>query len=91
MVTLAMELIDRKTGPFDPSVFEDRYATALRKLVEKKAKGREVVTTPHADIPRSAEVIDLMEALKKSVSEKSKEAKTTKSSRRSTRKLTRKS
>ena len=70
MVKLATELIDRKAAPFDPSAFQDRYAVALRELVEKKAKGRKVVTTTDDDIPASAEIIDLMEALKKSVSGK---------------------
>lgn len=70
MVTLASELIEGKAAPFDPAAFEDRYALALRELVEEKAKGRKLVTTTDQDIPASAEVIDLMEALKKSVSGK---------------------
>ena len=72
MVTLATELIERKTAKFDPAAFEDRYATALRDLVEKKAKGRKVVAMEDEDVAPSAQVIDLMEALKKSVSSKAK-------------------
>ena len=67
MVALASELIERKAAPFDPSAFEDRYAVALKALVEKKAKGAKVVSKTDDDLPRSAEVVDLMEALKKSV------------------------
>jgi DNA end-binding protein Ku len=68
MVSLATELIARKTAAFDPGAFHDRYAAALRALVEEKAKGRKIVTTTAEELPPSAEVIDLMEALKKSVS-----------------------
>lgn len=74
MVSLATELIDRKSAPFDPSVFQDRYQVALKELVDEKAKGRKVVSTKDEDIPASADVIDLMEALKKSVSDKAKKA-----------------
>jgi len=86
MVTLATELIERKSVPFDPTAFEDRYAITLRELVEKKAMGRKIVATTDADITKSAEVIDLMDALKKSVSQKPKTTKTTRSSSRSRRK-----
>ena len=70
MVDLASELIERKAAPFDAGAFEDRYAVALKALVEKKAKGAKVVAKTDDDVPRSAEVVDLMEALKKSVSAK---------------------
>src|SRR5690606_20268201 len=44
MVGLAGELIERKSKPFDASVFKDSYADALRELVERKRKGKAVVT-----------------------------------------------
>ena len=68
LVSLAAELIERKRAPFDPAAFSDRYSAALRQLVEEKAKGRETVSTTAEELPPSAEIIDLMEALKKSVS-----------------------
>lgn len=72
LIKLASELISGKSAPFDPTAFEDRYAVALRDLVDEKAKGRKLVTTRDEDVPASAEIIDLMEALKKSVSGKPK-------------------
>jgi DNA end-binding protein Ku len=65
MVELAGDIIDKMTASFDPDEFEDRYETALRKLVEAKAKGRK---PPAAKEEREkAPVIDLMAALKKSL------------------------
>lgn len=72
LIKLASELINGKSAPFDPGAFEDRYAAALRDLVDEKAKGRKLVTARQEDIPASAEIIDLMDALKKSVSGKPK-------------------
>ena len=64
-LSLAKELIKRKAAKFAPEKFKDGYEAALRELVEAKVK--------HAPIPRdvpapkSAKVINLMDALKKSV------------------------
>jgi DNA end-binding protein Ku len=68
MIDLAKELIERKSAKFDPAAFTDRYAAALRELVEEKRKGRNVVEI-ESDGPqqRSGQVVDLMEALKKSL------------------------
>lgn len=67
MLALATELIDRKTKPFDASAFKDSYADALRALIEEKRKGHEIVVDD-TDVRREpGKVIDLMEALRKSV------------------------
>ena len=66
MVDLATELIERKSGRFRPEVFEDHYATELRKLIEQKARGKEIVVEPEAESDRS-NVVDLMEALRNSL------------------------
>jgi DNA end-binding protein Ku len=64
MVKLAKQLIERMTGPFDPTMFEDRYQAALHELVQSKLKGVE----PHLPEPKqTGQVINLFEALKKSV------------------------
>jgi len=69
LVDLATELIDRKTAPFQPEKFEDNYARALQELVEQRRQGQHVVGVDARDQPkRGAEVIDLMDALKRSVS-----------------------
>jgi DNA end-binding protein Ku len=64
-LSLAKELIKRKSAKFAPEKFKDEYEAALHELVEAKVK--------HAPIPReeparkSAKVINLMDALRKSV------------------------
>lgn len=63
---LAKRLIEQKEADFKPDLFEDRYETAVRELIEQKRKGKRIVTTAEAPKP-TAEVIDLMEALRKSV------------------------
>jgi DNA end-binding protein Ku len=65
MVELAGEIVEKMAGKFDPDKFEDRYETALRKLVEAKAKGRKPPAAKEEGAP--APVIDLMAALKKSL------------------------
>jgi DNA end-binding protein Ku len=73
LLDLATTLIDKKTAPFKPAEFHNRYVEALERLIEKKRKARggkrilEDVGEP--DRPSGANVIDLMAALKKSVGE----------------------
>jgi DNA end-binding protein Ku len=64
MVDIATRIIDQLEGPFDPSQFNDRYEDALRELIRQKEKGA-TITAPSE--PKEAEVIDLMEALKRSL------------------------
>jgi len=64
MVDIAAKIIEQQEGAFDPSQFTDRYEEALRALIKEKEKGH-TVKTPEA--PKEAEVIDLMEALKRSL------------------------
>ena len=51
---------------FDPSAFRDTWADKVREAVDKKIAGEEVVTAPEAP---KAQIIDLLEALKRSVAE----------------------
>ncbi|MBX7535087.1 Ku protein [Qipengyuania sp. GH1] len=72
LLDLANTLIEQKTAPFDAGEFEDRYADALKKLIDKKAKSKSKKTiVEDVDEPESGggNVIDLMAALKKSVGE----------------------
>jgi DNA end-binding protein Ku len=64
MVDIASKIIEQQEGPFDPSQFNDRYEDALRELIKEKEKGH-TITAPEE--PKEAEVIDLMEALKRSL------------------------
>ena len=73
LLELAETLIEKKSAPFDAGEFEDRYAEALKKLIDKKAKAKgDTTIVEDVDEPSgggSGNVIDLMAALKKSVDE----------------------
>jgi len=62
---LAKELIKRKSGKFEPTQFKDEYSEAVWELINAKIEHRapEIVT----EMPGSAKVINIMDALKKSV------------------------
>lgn len=67
MIELALQLIEKKSGRFNPEKFQDHYATALRDLVQDKLKGHKIIA-PHEDArPQGSNVVDLMEALKRSI------------------------
>lgn len=66
--TLATQLIENLAAKFEPDKYRDTYQESLRALVAAKTAGREVTAAPHATI---APVIDLMEALKKSLAKQS--------------------
>ena len=67
MIELATELIRRKSRPFDPTQFRDAYAEALKQLVERKRAGRAIITTGEEERREPGKIINLIEALKKSV------------------------
>ena len=74
LLDLATTLIEQKSAPFDASEYSDRYADALRKLIDKKVKSKNrKAVVEDVEEPGSGSggnVIDLMAALKKSVEEK---------------------
>lgn len=85
MQDLAEELIGRKSAPFDPEAFKSQYARALRDLIEEKRKTGKIATGADEELPeRGADIIDLREALKKSVAKNKKKAPAKKSSKRKT-------
>jgi len=63
-LTLARHLIESLAADFEPSKYHDSYRDNLRKMIEAKIEGHKVVETPQ---PHVAPVIDIMEALKKSL------------------------
>jgi DNA end-binding protein Ku len=72
MVDLALRIIEQKSGRFDPKeLADDRYQKALRNLVEQKLKG-EGTAFPKAAEP--GKVINLMDALRRSLEAESAEA-----------------
>lgn len=64
---LAKELIKRKSAPFKPQEFVDGYEIALKELVEAKLK-HAPVPRDEAPKPHKGKVVNLMDALRKSVS-----------------------
>ncbi|MBB5065745.1 Ku protein [Granulicella mallensis] len=75
-LALAKELIKRKAKPFDPSKFVDGYEVAVKELVEAKLK-HAPVPREESPAPAKGKVINLMDALRKSVSGDSQPAKKT--------------
>ena len=63
-VKLAQMLVESLAAPFEPEKYKDTYRDNLQALIEAKIKGEEVVTPP---APEPSKVIDIMEALKKSL------------------------
>jgi DNA end-binding protein Ku len=61
---MAFTLIELLRKPFDPGEYQDHYREALEQLIEAKLEGREVVESPPA---HDGKVIDLADALRRSV------------------------
>jgi DNA end-binding protein Ku len=64
MLDLAKHIIEKMSGKFEPDSFEDRYESALIDLIRSKQKGMPVKAQP---VHKQANVINLMDALKRSV------------------------
>jgi DNA end-binding protein Ku len=69
---LARQLVDTLVADFQPGKYHDEYQTRLKELIDAKLKGQEVATAPQ---PQLAPVIDMMEALKKSLAARQATAK----------------
>ena len=65
MLELASHIVETKSGHFNPGKFEDHYEEALKELLKKKRAG-EKIEAPKEREP--AKVINLMDALRRSVS-----------------------
>jgi DNA end-binding protein Ku len=64
MLELASHIVESKSGHFEPEKFEDHYEDALKELLRKKQSGQKI------EVPRErapAKVINVMEALRRSV------------------------
>jgi DNA end-binding protein Ku len=64
MLELATHIVDTKKAHFEPQKFEDQYEDALKELLKKKQSG-EKIEAPREREP--AKVINLMDALRRSV------------------------
>lgn len=61
---LAKQLVESLVANFEPQKYRDEYQDRLKALVDAKLKGQEVAAAPQ---PQLSPVIDMMEALKKSL------------------------
>jgi len=68
-LNLAKMLIESLEAEFEPQKYHDTYRANLKQMIEAKIAGQNVVETPQ---PHVAPVIDIMEALKKSLEQKKK-------------------
>jgi DNA end-binding protein Ku len=64
---MAKSLVQHLTAKFKPGEFQDTYRENVERLIEEKKKGEKITTIKQ---PRKAPVIDLMEALRKSLRSK---------------------
>jgi DNA end-binding protein Ku len=70
MLDLAKHIVETKSGDFEPGKFEDRYENALVELLNRKRKGEPIRT---AAKPRdTGNVVNLMDALRKSLTDAGK-------------------
>jgi DNA end-binding protein Ku len=83
MLDLARHIVNQKSGRFEPDKFEDHYETALVDLINSKRSGKPI--TPK-ERPRGENVVDLMDALRKSVGGAPGESKAPKKSAKKPRK-----
>jgi DNA end-binding protein Ku len=61
---LAKTLISQMAAPFKPAAFHDIYRENVERLIEQKQKGQKITAVKQ---PRKAPVIDLMQALQRSL------------------------
>jgi DNA end-binding protein Ku len=71
MLDLAKHIVNQKAGSFEPQKFEDHYETALVELINQKRAGKPIRPKEN---PAATNVVDLMEALKRSVGSASAES-----------------
>jgi DNA end-binding protein Ku len=64
MLDLARHIVEQKSGSFEPNKFEDQYETALVDLINRKRAGKPITAKER---PRGENVVDLMDALRKSI------------------------
>ncbi len=66
LLDLALKVVDRKKGKFDPSTFEDRYEKAVLDLIKSRKKSGKKAPVRQEE-ERPSNVINLFDALKKSL------------------------
>jgi DNA end-binding protein Ku len=77
MLDLAKHIVEQKSGSFEPEQFEDRYESALIDLINQKRNG---LPTAKAAPKSTGNVINLMDALKRSLASEKQAAPAAKNS-----------
>lgn len=70
LLEVATQLIEKKSAPFNATAFEDHYASAMRDLIDRKTRSKKTPrarTSESREKPEGENVVDLMDALKKSL------------------------
>ena len=73
---MAAQLVETMAAPWDPEQYHDTYHEHLLQMIEQKVQKGEVTATPQPapKAEHEAEVVDIVELLKKSVQERQKRA-----------------
>jgi DNA end-binding protein Ku len=71
---LARRLIDTLASPFKPQLYKDEYRENIERLIDQKRKGREVTEVAK---PKPEKVVDILDALKRSLENSSRPPKPT--------------
>jgi DNA end-binding protein Ku len=79
MLDLAIHIVESKKGKFEPEKFEDDYENALKELLRKKQKGERIERPKE---PPRANVVNLMDALRRSVAQEKRAPTSTKKGRK---------
>jgi DNA end-binding protein Ku len=64
MLDLAAHIVDTKRAHFNPDHFKDEYESALKQLVDREQRGERIEGSAE---PATGKVINLMDALRRSV------------------------
>ena len=64
MLDLARHIVNQRASTFEPEKFEDHYEEALTELIDQKRSGKPITAKPR---PKGENVVDLMDALKRSI------------------------
>tara|TARA_B100000678_G_scaffold283926_1_gene284723 strand:- start:28218 stop:29066 length:849 start_codon:yes stop_codon:yes gene_type:complete len=84
MMELAGELIERKSAPFEADAFRSQYTKAFKELIEEKRKQGEISEDTSSDeTGGTRKVVNLMDALRKSVDKDDSKGSSKKKSSRS--------
>jgi DNA end-binding protein Ku len=79
MLELAVHIVESKKGRFEPEKFEDEYENALKELLRKKQKGERIERPKE---PSRTNIVNLIDALRRSVAQEKRAAPSTKKGRR---------